>query len=241
MPNDSLHKFEPVDSRTLLESVADSIKRAIFNGNLPPGEQINQAQIANQLGTSRGPVREALRQLEKEGLIKNVPYKGAFVIDISPEYIEELYGIRRALEGFAIECAIKRATPEDLEALENTVMEMRQAAEASNLQLTRELDLQFHRLVCKSAHHNLLIQLWKSLEAGLRLCLAHGHSAYKDPLEIVGTHPDILAAIRSRDAEKAHQLLTEHIQIAGDTIYQSWIDSNRQSFSESSTTGADLK
>ena len=215
--------FKPVESKTLSESVTDSIRRAIFSGDLQAGQQVNQAQIAEQLGTSRGPVREALRQLEEEGLIQNVPYKGTFVIDISPEYIEELYGVRRVLEVFAIRRASERASREDLDALRATVAQMRQAAEASDLDLTRELDLWFHHLICQSAHHSLLLQLWKSKEAGVRLCLAHGHSAYKDPREIIGTHPDILAALESRDVEQAAQLLDQHIKVAGDAIYHSWI------------------
>lgn len=214
--------MQPIDPKTLRAGVTDSIRRAILNGDLLPREQVNQAQIAERLGTSRGPVREALRQLEEEGLIQNIPYKGTFVIDISPDYIEELYSIRGALESFAVRRMIERAQLDELESLKTTVATMREAAEVSDLELTRELDLQFHRLICESAHHSLLLQLWKSLEAGVRLCLAHGHSAYKDPRDIVGTHPDILAAIEAKDADLASQLLDNHVREAGKTIHDSW-------------------
>ena len=92
--------FQHFDSKTLHDDVADIIRQAILRGNLAPGVKINQAQIALKLGTSRGPVREGLKQLKEEGLVREVPYKGTFVIEITPTYIEELYGIRRTLEGF---------------------------------------------------------------------------------------------------------------------------------------------
>lgn len=218
--------FQLIGSRTLTDGVVDAIRRAILRGDLAPGEQVNQAQIAEKLGTSRGPVREALRQLEEEGLIQNIPYKGTFVIEITPEYIEELYSIRRVLEVFAVRRAIEKADPEDLEALRATVAEMREAVEGEDLDRSGELDLHFHYLICHSAHHNLLMQMRKSIEAGLRLCLAHGHRAtYDDPRDIVGTHPDILTAIEAKDANRAADLLDKHIREAGEAIYSSWMAS----------------
>lgn len=215
--------FQQLDPKTLRDSVTGTIRRAILRGNLLPGEQVNQAQIAEKLGVSRGPVREALRQLEEEGLIQNIAYKGTFVTEITPEYIEELFSIRRVLEGFAVRRTVEVAQSDDLNTLRATVDGMREAVEVSDLDRSGELDLRFHYLICRSAHHNLLMQMWRSIESGLRLCLAHGHRVYEDPRDIVGTHPDILEAIEAKDADRAAELLDGHIREAGEAIYQSWV------------------
>jgi DNA-binding GntR family transcriptional regulator len=211
-----------LNTRTLRADVTESIRSAIIKGDISPGAAVNQVQIAEMLGVSRAPVREALRQLEEEGLIQNIPYKGAFVISITPNYIEELFSIRRILEPLALQYVIERAGTKEIALLRKTVDEMRKAVAARDLDRAGELDLQFHRLICQSAHHKLLFQLWKSFEDGVRLCLAHGHSVYQDPHEIVGTHPDILAAIEAKDVDTASQLLEAHIRQAGEVIRQSW-------------------
>ena len=217
--------FQVIDSKTLRNDVTNAIREAILKGDLLPGQRINQVHIAEKLGTSRGPVREALGQLEEEGLIRNTPYKGAFVIEMTPTYLKEVFSIRRALEGFAIRQAIERATPEDLQELKETVAKMQLAATMSDLAHSSELDLRFHYLVCRSAHHSLLLQMWKSIEAALRLYLAHRHRVvYEDPRHIIDTHPDILAAIEAADVEQATQLLDSHIREAEDAIHTSgWL------------------
>jgi DNA-binding GntR family transcriptional regulator len=221
--------FPSLDSKTLRTDVTHVIREAILNGDLLPGQRINHVHIAEKLGTSRGPIREALGQLEEEGLIRNIPYKGTFVIEITPTYLEEVFSIRRVLEGFAIRWAIERATPEDLKELRETVAKMRLAAAMSDLAHSSELDLRFHYLICRSAHHNLLLQMWKSIEAALRLYLAHRHRVmYQDPRHIIDTHPDILAAIEAANVEQATQLLDSHIREAEDAIRTSdWLQAEK--------------
>ena len=217
--------FQHFDSKTLHDDVADVIRQVILRGDIAPGEKINQAQIALKLGTSRGPVREGLKRLREEGLVREVPYKGTFVIEITPTYIEELYGIRRTLEGYAIRCAIERAGPEDLEKLQAVVEQMQQITSPTDLDHSVELDLSFHYLICKAAHHELLLHLWKSIEAGVRLCLAHRHRTYRDLHKHLDTHRKILAAIEAKDAEEAAHLLDFHIEDAGEAMYRSWVAS----------------
>lgn len=220
MLGDSL---QPINSKTMREDVTGAIRRAILNGDLALGKKVNQVQIAQKLGTSRGPVREALRQLEEEGLIKSIPYRGTFVIEITPEYVKDLFAIRQVIEIFAVQCVIDRAQPDDLEKLRATVNEMQQAVAVSDLGRSSELDLQFHSLIYQSAHHDLLLPMWKSIEAGVRLCLAHGHRVDAGRRGFVRTHVDILAAIEAKDKDRASQLLRDHIQEAGEAIYNSWL------------------
>jgi len=219
MTKSSLH---PLDARTLRHSVTEAIRQGILQGDLLPGTQVNQAQIAEQLGVSRGPVREALGQLEEEGLIKNVPYKGTFVTEITGEYIEELYGIRRVIETFAASQAVLRATAEDLAELRAVLDEMYLAAAANDMARMGNLDIQFHYLICRSAHHSMLLQMWKSIAMGVRRCLGLRHRIYRSPADVIGTHPDILAAIEVGDAERACAILGTHIVEAGEHLSRSW-------------------
>lgn len=215
--------LNPVDPRTLRQSVTQALRRGILEGDLLPGDQINQVQIAEQLGVSRGPVREALGQLEEEGLIKNVPYKGTYVTEITGEYITELYSIRHVIETFASRQAATRATEEDLADLRAVINEMYVTAEHSTIADMGALDIQFHYLICRSAHHSLLLQIWKSIEIGVRRCLALRHRIYARPADVIGTHPNILAAIEAGEAEQAANILGLHITEAGELLYNSWV------------------
>jgi DNA-binding GntR family transcriptional regulator len=214
--------FLPVDARTLRQSVTEAIRQVILQGDLLPGAQVNQAQIAEQLGVSRGPVREALGQLEEEGLIKNVPYKGTFVTEITGEYITELYSVRRVIETFAVRQAALRAAPEDLIALRNVLNEMYATAELDDMARMGTLDIHFHYLIISAAHHSLLLQIWKSIEMGVRRCLALRHRIYRRSVDVIGTHPDILAALEAGDAERAGAILDVHIAEAGEHLLRSW-------------------
>lgn len=215
-------QLHPVDARTLRQSVTEAIRHGILQGDLLPGSQVNQAQIAEQLGVSRGPVREALGQLEEEGLIKNVPYKGTFVTEITDDYITELYSIRQVIETFAARLAAEHATQEDLAELRAVLNEMYATAEQADMSRMGTLDIQFHYLICRSAHHSLLLQMWKSIEIGVRRCLALRHRIYRSPADVIGTHPDILAAIEAGEADRACAILGEHIAEAGQHLYRSW-------------------
>ena len=214
--------FQPLEQRTLRNNVTDRIRRAILDGTLAPGAQVNQLLIAEQMGVSRGPVREALGQLEEEGLIRNVPYKGTFVNEVTLTFIEELYSIRRLLEVFAIRRATERSDAEMQQACRKIVDEMHEAADANDTDRLRELDLRFHALICLNAQHGFLMQMWKSIETGVRRCLAMRHSIYDDPHDIIGSHPDILAAMEAHDAERAGQLLDTHIKEAGELLARAW-------------------
>src|SRR5581483_1459477 len=179
--------------------VTDSVRQAILQGVLIPGGQVNQAQIAAKLGISRGPLREALRQLEEEGLVQSYPHKGTFVTEITPAYIEEVYSIRRVLETFAIARMIENNNPQVLAQLRVIVDEMHLAAHASNLTRLNELDFQFHAAICRGAEHTLLMQLWKSIEVGVKRVVTLRHGIYDNLDDIIGNHPDIVAAIQDGD------------------------------------------
>ncbi len=216
--------FQPVDARTLRQSVTDAIRQAIFQGDLLPGAQINQVQIAEQLGVSRGPVREALGQLEEEGLIRNVPYKGTFVTEISEEYIRELYDVRRLIETFAIRLACESATEADWAEINAVLNAMADASDSAGLTQVAELDVQFHLLIIRSARHSLLLQSWKSIEMGVRRFSMLRHRIYSNAEAVIDRHRQILAALEQGNADLAAERLGRHIDDARDRVLELWAE-----------------
>jgi DNA-binding GntR family transcriptional regulator len=213
-----MNNWTTLETRTLRENVTDLIREAIIEGNLPAGSELNQAQIAEKLGISRGPVREALGQLEQEGLIHNVPYKGVVITSLTPTYVRELYSLRSALETFAINLAIEHLKTKDLKILKQLVNEMWQAAKAKNEHTLGELDLTFHRTIITMAEHDLLRKTWAPLEIGVKRCLYKRHKIYQSLDEVVGSHPALVDAIEVRDSDQATKILREHILEAGEKI-----------------------
>jgi DNA-binding GntR family transcriptional regulator len=213
----------PMELRsTLRKDVTEVLRQAIIDGSLPAGAELNQAQIAEKLGISRGPVREALGQLEQEGLIRNVPYKGVYVTELTEKYIEELYSIRSALETFALSRSMERFTPQELEQLRRIIDKMRDMAQAQDAEQLVNLDLQFHQYIVELADHELLMNLWKLLQIGVRRCLHTRHQIYRSLDEVVGSHPALVEAIAARNTELASQILHDHIIEAGEQIIKHW-------------------
>jgi DNA-binding GntR family transcriptional regulator len=216
----SLDNLERIEPRTLKENVTDILRQSIINGSLAPGTELNQVQIAEQLGTSRGPVREALGQLEQEGLIESVPYKGVVITSLTRRYVEEIYEVRTVLEKLAIDRAIDRMEDVQIEELDLIVEEMRQAARAEDLVRLVELDLAFHEYILVQSDHQLAMKLWKLLEVGVQRCLHVRHEIYTFLDQVVGSHPTLVTAIKNRDKELAFQILDEHINESASHILE---------------------
>lgn len=208
------------EARTLKANVTDLIREAIIRGDLPANSVLNQAQIAEQLGTSRGPVREALGRLEQEGLIKNVPYKGVVITSLTPQYVKELYSLRDALETFAVRRAIENLNEDYLERLKQIIEDMDKAAAVKDEDKLGDIDLVFHETIIDMAQHELLKKTWTTLEIGLKRCLHERHKIYPSLDQVVGSHPAIVEAMAARDSETAMQLMAEHIQDAGEKLLE---------------------
>lgn len=219
MKLDSINRIEP---RTLKENVTDILRQSIIDGQLAPGTEVNQVGIANQLGVSRGPVREALGQLEQEGLVHSIPYKGVFVTPLTRRHVEELYSVRIALETLAVERAIERITEEDLADLNQIIEEMGAAGKAGDLQRLVQIDLTFHEHLVSIADHELLYKLWKQVEVGVLRCLRTRHQIYTFLDEVVGSHPTIVMALTERNKSWAVEIVCEHIRESEDHILAHW-------------------
>lgn len=216
--------WTPLHATTLKENVTNILRQSIIDGTLASGEELNQAQIAERLGVSRGPVREALGQLEQEGLIRGVPYKGVVVTPLNPTYVRELYSLRAALETFALRIGVARHDPEDLDTLDQIIEAMRAAAKKGEPRELAQLDLRFHSTIILMAKHGLLERAWMPLQIGVQRCLHTRHRIYDTLDEVVGTHPELLATIRRGDVDAACDILQQHIIDAGEKLCDVWLD-----------------
>lgn len=210
--------FHRLDYLGLRESVVTSIREAIHSGALRPGDRLFEAGLADQMGISRAPIREALRQLELEGLVEMSPRRGAAVARFSREDVLEVYSLRSALEGLACHLAVERASADDWRHLRELAERMRQAAQQGDLRTLVNYDLTFHGTLCEISGHRRLLKTWRSLEGQARVFLTWIEQIYGDLVETAEGHVPILDALECGDGNKAEALTRRHIMGAGNAL-----------------------
>ncbi|MCW2918130.1 MAG: GntR family transcriptional regulator [Actinomycetia bacterium] len=201
--------MKPARRRGLADEVADRIREAIFSGTYAPGAQLREVELAKVLEVSRGPVREALLRLEREGLVQGEWHRGTTVTTLSAQDASELNTLRGALEQLAVEQLLEHASDEDLAAIEKTVERMDSAEDGHAMV---RADLEFHDAVYAAAHHSRLEAAWHAIRAQVHLFLLMriglSDNDYTD--HIPAEHRDLTHALRSRDAVRALELFAEH-------------------------------
>lgn len=210
--------FGQIEDKSLRERVVNNIRRAIVAGALKPGTRLVETAIAEQMGISRAPVREAIRSLEQEGFVVSIPRKGSFITKLKRQDVEEIYVLRTALEGLAVKLAFPHMTPEDIDELEVIIGKMRQAAEENDLSQLVEWDHAFHRRIVENSHNKWLIRAWLNMSAQLRLFFSIKDQLYDNPHDVVDTHFPIIEVLRGNDVEIAQDILAEHIVKAGELV-----------------------
>lgn len=216
-------RLTPVDlesCRPLRELVLDAIRGAIMNGTLQPRERLMEIQMAEELGVSRTPIREALRKLELEGFIVMVPRKGAYVSDLSFKDIADVFEIRAALEGLAAGLAAERITEEELERMERLLVEKQEAITHDDISKLVEVDTKFHELMYQASRNVRLGSIISNLREQIqrfRLTSLSYPGRNKLSLE---EHKKLVEAIQARDYQLARQLATEHIENAENVLIE---------------------
>lgn len=191
--------------------VAEVLREAILRGILSAGQQLRQEEIARQLGVSHIPVREALRQLEAEGLVRLRPYRGFEVSELSPEEVEELYEIRIPLECQALRLALPRLTDQDLEQAQ-AVLDAIDAEEDPSA--WSELNTHFHAILYAPSRRQRLLNLIRTLRTNVDRYLRLYISVMQRKAYSQREHRAILEAVRRRDEARALRALQEHLDIA---------------------------
>jgi DNA-binding GntR family transcriptional regulator len=203
----------PVRNLTLREQVLEHLREEILSNRLEPGAELNEVALANSLGVSRGPLREALGRLAAEGLVTITPRRGAIVTKLSKQEFIDAYQVREALESLATRVAVPRLTDEDRAELHRMAKDMRECAMADDAAAFFEINRRFHdKLVAASGnqrlfemHQQLLGQMGRLLQKSAQLRGGLGESA--------AAHEAILEAVDAGDAERAAQLMAEHIKV----------------------------
>src|SRR5690349_583332 len=177
----SLQPLTPAVKRSLADDVADRLRDAIFHGRFKPGEPLREEQLAVMLDVSRGPVREALVQLEREGLVIVRRHRGATVARLSRGDLEEVYSLRLALERLAVQRAARYATEQDFAALEAVLADFDIAlSHGPSEKEVAKLDVHFHDLIYQAARHQRLYDCWANLKSQIYILLLSRNVANPD-------------------------------------------------------------
>ncbi len=221
--------------KPLRDLVFEAMRDAIVNGQLKPGERLMEIQLADELGVSRTPVREAIRKLELDCLVVMVPRKGAYVADISSRDIVEVFEVRGALERLAAGLCAERITPEELESLEKVLHRISMGVESGNLNDVIAADILFHDILYEASRNRRLAQIIAQSREQIQRFRSNSLAQpgrMKDALE---EHRKILEAISQRDVSLAQRLAVRHVENAEVRLME--VMSQENSFSEMSRYG----
>ena len=216
--------IRPPQRRGLTEQVADSIRQAIFSGSFELGDRLNEADIAERLNVSRGPVREALAQLKQEGIVTMRWHQGAFIMQLSATDIRELSSLRTVLEVFAIRQAAVASTAADISAMNDVLSAMSKGVDEQSDFDMIQLDVQFHDELYRAAHHERLWNAWNSIRSQVMLSLLvkrHTSNEYYRH-KVIAEHQLLFDVISSRDADACEQAIREHLSGTYDRLASSF-------------------
>jgi DNA-binding GntR family transcriptional regulator len=206
--------------RSLAEDAADRIREQILAGGFRPGEHLVEAKIAEQLAISRGPVREAFKLLRAEGLLKEEPRRGTFVVSLTAEDVREIYGLRAALEGRAARMLARRRDPAALQQLRALADEIDAAVRAGSAARVSRADLAFHQALCELCGNSRILEVFDRYVPTLRALLRLDELALRSLDEVSTQHRPLVEAIEAGDEERAASAFGSHSEEAGDLIAQ---------------------
>ena len=200
-----------LEQRTTPDAVSGVLRSAILTGELLPGSALREMHIAGEMGISRAPVREALSKLEEEGLVVKIPFRGSFVAQVSPDTVREISGLRLHVEPYAVERSLPALLGPARDELERSLADLEDAVAARDIPASIDAHLALHRLFYIHADHALLLAMWTTWEAQLRLFLAVGHQSVGHLEHIVQAHVRLHDAIVSGDTDLIAEELHDHI------------------------------
>jgi len=195
------------------QQVVEILRTAIISERFEPGDRLIESALSTEFGTSRGPVREALRQLENEGLVMSFPYRGAVVLGVSDEEVHEvLIPIRLTLERYSFARALDKLTDDDFAELGKQIWLLEQAGKANDLIKLVEADLCFHEIVISASGQPHTVQIWRTIEPRIRAYF-YRYERFRSFEETVEEHRVLLAALQTRDPAIVLAQLERHIDV----------------------------
>lgn len=206
--------------KPLREVVCEALRQAITDGVLRPGERLMEIQLAEELGVSRTPVREAIRKLELEGFVVMVPRRGTYVADLSIKDVNEVFEVRSALEVLAAGLAAERITEEELEEMERLLVQIGEQIENGDLESLVETDSQFHDILYRASRNDKLVGIINNLREQLTRFRATSMGYPGRMKDMLDEHSRLVEAIAQRNGKLAEKLAAEHLENAEQTLLQ---------------------
>ena len=202
----------------LRDVVFNTLRQAILRGELKPGERLMEIQLAQKLGVSRTPVREAIRKLELEGLVLMIPRKGAEVAQITEKNMQDVLEVRKALEELSVQLACERITPEQVEEMKMAAEDFRKVLKSGDVTKIAEADVKFHDIIFAATNNQRLITLLNNLREQMyrfRVEYLKQKECYPQLLE---EHDKLIALISGGEVEEACELMGRHIDNQASTV-----------------------
>lgn len=202
----------------LRDVVFNTLRQAILRGELKPGERLMEIQLANKLGVSRTPIREAIRKLELEGLVLMIPRKGAEVAQITEKNMQDVLEVRKALEELSVQLACERITAEQVEEMKMAAEDFRKVLKSGDVTKIAEADVKFHDIIFAATNNQRLITLLNNLREQMyrfRVEYLKQKECYPQLLE---EHDKLIALISGGEVEEACELMGCHIDNQASTV-----------------------
>lgn len=215
-----LTKIKMNDYMPLRDVIFNTLRDAIVSGDLKPGERLMEVNLAEKMGVSRTPVREAVRRLEMEGLVTMVPRKGTHVAELSVKDIMDVLEVRAALDKLATELAAARMRPENIRQLETIHKQYIQYLQKENIQGAIRKDVEFHETIYHSSGNTKLDGVAANLREQIYRFRVLYMKDFSNAEEVLKEHELMLNALADKDAERAGRLAEEHIMHQQQTIIQ---------------------
>jgi DNA-binding GntR family transcriptional regulator len=200
----------PFARANLREQIKDVLLQRIVEGSYPPGSRIVETRVAQELGVSQGPVREALRDLEQLGCVVHEPYRGCSVRAFSVDELLDAFPVRAALEALAARLAAERITDAELDALDELLDRMRLAARRGDAHDQSQANASFHATIVRAARNSTLERQWRMLEPFSRTYLTVSRPGI-DLLHLSERHVPILDALRRHEPDAAAEAMHDHL------------------------------
>ncbi|MCR4436497.1 MAG: GntR family transcriptional regulator [Clostridiales bacterium] len=207
-----LSKVNLNDYQPLREVIFNTLRDAIIVGELKPGERLMEVKLAEKMGVSRTPVREAIRKLELEGLVDILPRKGAHVADLSIKDIVDVLEIRASLDSLATSLAAEKITDEELKELKHINAQFAGFVEKDNLQGSIKKDVEFHDIIYRASRNEKLLQIISNLREQVHRFRVIYLKDFGNNRELIKEHEEIYESLLNKDPQKALQTAHTHIK-----------------------------
>jgi DNA-binding GntR family transcriptional regulator len=214
MPGQRPRTLRPVKREPAATVIAERLTEAVMDGTLPPGCQLGEAELAGQLGVSRGPLREAMQRLVQQGILRSRPHRGVFVATLDEDDVRDIYLTRTAIEVAACRLVLRGDPQRAANKLARCQRAMAAAAERGDRAALAAADMELHQVLVAESGSPRLRRMAATLFVETRMCLSALTVKYTAPIDLVDEHAQIIEALRRGDEELLISLLDEHMKDA---------------------------